>query len=190
MSDASTSHKRRQIGYAVILVVSLILLYFLVVREMRFFRVPSSSMEPTLLPGDFILTLSESAYHRGDIVVLDDPEIASGYLVKRIAGVAGDRVRLEYGALLINGEYASEPYLPEPVNYTMAEEVLVPEGGVFVLGDNRNHSGDSSNWRENPGWEGPCLAVETITGKVRYRYLPVNRMRAIRSYPLTNVSGQ
>ncbi len=90
------------------------------------FRIPSESMESTLLVGDFLLVnkqtaptnpagssdglLPSSAIHRGDIVVFHDPVDATLHLVKRVIGLPGDRLRLHSGRVFINGHPLNEPY--------------------------------------------------------------------------------
>ena len=163
------------------------LLYLFIGRGMRFFRVPSISMEPTILVSDFILTLRQDGYERGNIVVVEDPMVSGDYIVKRIVAVGGDRVSIHGGAVFINGGYASEPYRLEPIDYNM-EEYVVDEGDVFLLGDNSNWSVDSHNWAAGvadsdevrPG----SVPGDTIVGRVRYIYLPVGRMQTMRAYPL------
>lgn len=173
---------RRRVGYVIIILVSVTLIYFLVARGMRFFVVPSDSMNPTIVPPEYLLTLSQETYRRGDVVVLKDPEEAGAYIVKRIVGLSGDILQIRGGALFLNEEYASEPYLAEPMDYEMTHRYEVSEGEAFVLGDNRNWSIDSHSW--NSG-----VPVDDIVGKVRFVYLPFSRMRKILSYPLTNVQG-
>lgn len=157
-------------------------------------------MAPTLYPNDYIATTNDRQYRRGDLIVLADPENKTGYIVKRIVGVAGDTLAIENGVLTINGKYASEPYLQEPMERDMAP-VTVPEGGVMVMGDNRNESEDSSTWQLEPdpklsgndqdarGWQ-KAVPVKSIIGKVRYRYLPLSRRGVIKSFPLTNSEGR
>ncbi len=174
---------RRNAGYVVLLVICLSLLYLLVVRNMRFFLVPSSSMEPTLKPADYLLTLDDEEYRRGDIIVFDDPAEPGSHLVKRIVGVAGDTVRVFDGALFINNEYASEPYIREHMDYFM-DDYTVPEGEIFVLGDNRNYSEDSHIWMQK------SVSLDTVVGRVRLVYLPFDRMQRIHQFPLTNALGQ
>lgn len=169
-------------AYVVILVAAVILGYLLVGRGMRFFLVPSSSMEPTLMREDYIITLREPAYKRGDIVVIREIG-AEEYFVKRIAGVAGDRLSVQYGALFINGEYASEPYIAEPMVYNINPEVTVGQGRVFVLGDNRNDSDDSSV-------DLRTYSVDDIVGRVRFRYYPYRKFGPLHSYPLVNAEGK
>ncbi len=89
------------------------------------FRIPSESMESTLLIGDFLLVnkqvaapgadssaglLPSSAIHRGDIIVFHDPVDASLHLVKRVIGLPGDHLRLHSGRVFINGNPLTEPY--------------------------------------------------------------------------------
>ncbi len=174
-----TSHKA---GLITLLFLLYGLLYLLAWREMRFFLVPSSSMEPTLLRGDYIVTLNHAAYRRGDIVVILDP-MSGDYLVKRIAGLPGDTLLVKGGALFLNGGYASEPYILEPMRYEIAEPVTVPPQRVFLLGDNRNNSDDSHTHRE-------CDPLENIVGKVRFIYYPYDRWGPVSGYPLTGLAGK
>lgn len=166
-------------GLVTILVLCLIGIYYFGFREMRFFIVPSDSMVPTLLREDQIMTLNETSYQRGDIVVAQDDE---GYVVKRIVGLPGDRVMVADGALFLNGKYASEPYILEPMEYLMAP-VVIPEGQVFLLGDNRNISDDDHLTRQ-------ARPMRDVVGKVRFIYYPYERLGPVVSYPLTNASGQ
>ena len=154
-------------------------LYFFGARHMRFFLVPSSSMEPTLYPSDYLITMKEPVYRRGDIVVLRDPNDPDSYLVKRIVGLPGDTIAIAAGALFINGKYASEPYIKEPMQTELAP-INVGEGEYFVLGDNRNQSEDSATWRRG-------VPENSIIGKVRWIYSPISRMGPVSSYPLANL---
>lgn len=194
----TASHK---VAYGVLLALSLVLMFMLGVKGMRFFLVPSGSMEPTLVPPEYLITFEQETYARGDIVVLRDPKLAGSFLVKRIVGVEGEVLSARGGALFINGEYASEPYTAEPIEYIM-EEFTVESGQVFVLGDNRNASVDSHNWRvpgDPPELEDPRdrfrakpegVPVDSIVGRVRFVYLPIRRARIVKSYPLTNLHGE
>ena len=181
---------RRNIAYLIIILVSGALIYFLVVRQMRFFMVPSSSMAPTLVPPEYLMTLKSDEYKRGDIVVVTDPSDLTGFLVKRIVAVAGDVIEIRGGATFLNSHYLSEPYCDEPIDYEMPPFTVRPNE-YFILGDNRNWSVDSHDW--NHGSEnGPRaggVPVGSVVGKVRYVYLPLRQMRAISSYPLAEVAG-
>ena len=150
--------------------------------------IPSESMERTLLVGDFLLVNKQVyappgsltrwllPYHdveRGDIVVFHHPK--PPFLVKRVVGIPGDRLRIEDGRVTVNGLPLDEPYAAfEPAarnpfrdefpakvytdpqvdpawwrqmqSLTSDGELVVPKGEYFVLGDNRNHSLDSRFW--------------------------------------------
>jgi len=189
--DSSGISRTRYVAYICIILSSIVIIYFFAGRGMRFFLVPSSSMEPTLLRRDYLVTMKEKVYHRGDIVVIKDPEDPKGYLVKRVVAVGGDTVAIEGGALFLNGKYASEPYIPEPM-FVDLDPVDIPDGYIFVLGDNRNDSDDSSVWeREVNGKKvrGLPLPVETVIGKVRFIYNPFSRMGTVKSFPLVNSAG-
>ena len=173
----------RAFFYAIVLAVALPLLYFLFIRGLSFYQVDARSMLPTLHPFDHLLTMDAQEYERGDIVVLRDPQDKSEVLVKRIVGIAGDTVESRGGALFVNGHYASEPYTAEPMEYHF-DPYEVPEGHVFVLGDNRNFSVDSHSW-------GPAaVPLENVLGSARFIYLPVERARRLDSYPLRNTVGK
>jgi signal peptidase I len=96
---------------------------FIITFTMQPFRIPSASMEPTLLVGDFLLVNKQvgpevaphifpptSEIHRGDVVVFHFPVDASLHLVKRVIGLPGDRLRLRDGRVFINGSAIAEPY--------------------------------------------------------------------------------
>jgi len=169
-------------AYVLIIACSVVLIYLFGFRGMRFFLVPSGSMEPTLFPGDYLITLTECPYRRGEIVVLKDPEQKGAYIVKRIVAVPGDRVAIEGGALMLNGKYASEPYIPEPMAVDL-DPIQVGANEVFVLGDNRNESEDSSVWKR-------AVGLDTVIGRVRCIYYPFSRMGLARRFPLTNSEGE
>ncbi len=169
---------RNTAAYVVLIVLAVILINLFGFRGMRFFMVSSSSMEPTLNTADMIVVLKQKVYKRGDIVVLRDEREGDGsYIVKRIVAISGDSVSIKNGVLSINGQYVSEPYIKEQMEYKMESPVHVGPGEVFVMGDNRNNSADSSLWQES-------LKVDSIEGKARYVYYPFSRKGPVKSYPL------
>jgi len=107
----------------------------------------SDSMNPTLTRGDVYL-IRVDAYRRahprhGDIVVIKHPEDHE-VLIKRVVGVAGDNIGVLFGRVWINGAWLAEPYIPDvPGVREKAVAETVPTGRLFLLGDNRNYSGDS-----------------------------------------------
>jgi len=182
LSMDGVSPARRVASAVVAVVLILIIGYLFGLRGMRFFLVPTGSMEPTLLRRDYIVSLTERTYHRGDIVVLRDPTEPGAYLVKRIVGMPGDILSIDGGALFINDAYASEPYILEPMMISLNPPIEVPDGQIWVLGDNRNASEDSLTW-------GHGIYLDDVVGKVRFIYHPFSRMGSVVSYPLTNTEG-
>ena len=179
---------------AALLLLCLVGFYFFTYRNVRFFIVPTASMEPTLYPDDMLITIKEPQYQRGDIIVAYDEE---GYVAKRIIGLPGDRICVVDGALFINGKYASEPYIREPMIYNIEQPVRIPKDRFFYMGDNRNHSMDSSvafsSFPETPLETDPMSYlghINAIVGKVFFIYYPYTRLGAVYSYPLTNLDGQ
>ena len=135
------------------LVAALITLILLFTFVGRIIGVDGDSMYPTLHNGDLLL-LQSVGYEpkQGDVVVLTKEFDASdGPIVKRVIAVGGQTVDIDYeaGTVSVDGQVLDEPYInPEeimapPSNYEHATHVEVPEGSIFVMGDNRNHSSDS-----------------------------------------------
>jgi signal peptidase I len=168
-----------------VLIIATLFLHTFVLQPLV---IPSESMERTLLVGDFLLfnkqvyappgrlgrwIMPYRAVERGDIIVFHHAN--PPFLIKRVVGVPGDRLRIADGRVFVNGIALSEPYAafePAPPNasrdnfpasvYSDPEvdidwwrqmqslihngELTVPAGEYFVLGDNRNHSKDSRFW--------------------------------------------
>ncbi len=151
------------------LIVSSVLLA-LVIRAfvVQAFRIPSGSMEDTLLIGDFLLVnkflygakipFSDTRLpairqpKRGDIIVFRSPNPVRGKprdLIKRCVAVGGDVVEVRSNRVFLNGKLQEEPYIKVegPTSpYANMPPVLVPEGHIFMMGDNRNNSTDSRAW--------------------------------------------
>jgi len=138
--------------------------------------VASPSMEPTLKVGTVLIldkfSLSGRTPRRGEIVSFRSPVGSSHDLIKRVIALPGESVEIRDKRVFVDGRELREPY----VVHTRAGERLegddlgpltVPDDGVFVLGDNRDESADSSVWRDPKGARVPFLKLSLIQGVVR-----------------------
>ncbi|HNM37471.1 MAG TPA: signal peptidase I, partial [Anaerolineales bacterium] len=111
-------------------------------------RVDGFSMQPTLQDGEFVLVSKLSYkfgdFQRGDIIVFDFPMNPDEELVKRIIGVPGDHVMVRDSHVYVNEQMLNENYIAQAPLYS--GDWIVPDGTLFVLGDNRNNSNDSKDW--------------------------------------------
>jgi len=129
-------------------------------------RVEGYSMEPTLY-GHQRLIIEKLSYRihppeRGDIVVVRVPQFDK-FLIKRVIGLPGETLEIKNGLVYIDGQPLEEPYVNGAPrgNY---RATVIPEGYVFVMGDNRNNSNDSRAF-------GP-ISIESIVGHAWMRYWP------------------
>jgi len=156
------------------------------------YRIPSSSMEPTLhcgtpqpgclarfsdrvLANRFIYHLRDP--HRGEIVVFKTPAEAEekcgagGTFVKRIIGLPGETVRERDGRIFIDGKLLNEPYVKPPNRDFDSGRWVVPKGRYFMMGDNRAQSCDSRRWGSVPRGNlvGPVFAVYWPPTRIGFR---------------------
>jgi signal peptidase I len=174
-SRASKTRKgSRSLVGMVIEVVVIVAAAFAIAMLVQFFLVKpftihQVSMEPTLMEGDRVL-INRLVYHfrdvkSGDVVVFRSPVNRGEDLVKRVVAVAGDTVAVRDGSLYVNGVARVEPYLLEQHFEGYFPETTVPAGHVFVMGDNRNNSGDSRLF-------GP-ISTDSIIGGAFFIYWPI-----------------
>ena len=180
-------------AFGVALVIALIVRTLL----LQAFKIPSSSMENTLLVGDHIFVnkfiygyhvpytkgriLSFSTPKRGDILVFVFPEDPSKDFIKRVIAVPGDTVEIRQKALLVNGNPVDEPYARyadgrNADGFLRARDnmapVRVPEGKLFMMGDNRDRSYDSRFWG--------FVDMEAVIGKALFIYFSIDWNQGIR----------
>ncbi|HTZ32001.1 MAG TPA: signal peptidase I [Methylomirabilota bacterium] len=193
------THEHAQVGqttfseYLESLLVTVILALFGTSFVVQAFKIPSQSMERTLLVGDHLLVnkfifggrggwydkfLPYRKLERGDIIVFKFPYQDHPHFVKRVIGLPGDHLKIVDQQVYVNGKLLEEPYVVhdpasgyDPLNYTFppvgnqmylslvqpewaheirkyiqGDELVVPEGKYFAMGDNRDHSLDSRYW--------------------------------------------
>ena len=136
------------------LVCSVLAVVVLFTFVIRLIGVDGHSMVPTLQDGDRLLVLNSMLYNDykyGDIVVLRKESFLQDPIVKRVIATAGQTVDIDFstGSVWVDGKLLDEDYINE---LTFLEEgtefpLTVPEGSIFVMGDNRNHSSDSRDSR-------------------------------------------
>lgn len=130
------------------------------------YQVPSSSMMPAIVPNDRILVnrliYGSSLPARGDVIVFERSNDDTPY-VKRVIGIPGDAIEVRNGRLYVNGEEFIVTGA-DVARYSFPPET-VPDGMLYVLGDNRNESADSHVW-------GPLSNYDMI-GRVEYVYWPI-----------------
>jgi signal peptidase I len=154
-------------------IVLAVVLYFGINAISARVRVDGFSMVPTLQDGEYIL-VSKISYKtgtpaRGDIIVFSLPTDQQQDLIKRVIGLPGETISILDGIVSVNGVVLTEPYIAQQPNYD--GEWTVPEGQLFVLGDNRNDSKDSHQWG--------LLPMENIIGKAVLIYWPPPEWKTI-----------
>jgi signal peptidase I len=174
------------------------LLIALVVRTLviQAFKIPSSSMEDTLLIGDHIFVnkflygyhipftkgriLQFRAPERGDIIVFVYPEDKSKDFIKRVVGVPGDTVEIRQKRVFVNGRPLEEPYVRfadgDGIDgFARSRDnlppVKVPPDRLFVMGDNRDRSYDSRFWG--------FVELDAVIGKAMFIYFSVDWSRGV-----------
>jgi len=202
--------------YGEAMVIALVLAIFIRTFFIQAYKIPSGSMEPTLLVGDHILVnkiayglrmpdsifglaipglpLGEYVFHlapvrRGDVVVFVFPlPPRDKDFIKRVIGVAGDRVAVKNGVVWVNGSPMPDPH----AHFEVAAQdrspvsprdnfgpVTVPPGKLFMMGDNRDRSYDSRFWG--------FVDLNDVEGRATVIYLPWNEEKADGASPLSEV---
>ena len=137
------------------------------------YQVPSSSMMPTIMPNDRILVnrliYGSSLPGRGDIIAFR--RVNEDTYIKRVVGIPGDVVEVRNGQLFVNGEDFNVTGA-DVASYSFPLET-VPDGMLYVLGDNRNESADSHVW-------GP-IPYDEVIGRAEYVYWPIGHWTLLSS---------
>ncbi len=159
------------------LLVSLAISAFIIIFLYQPVKVEGTSMMPGLEDQERIF-VNKFVYRwepieRGDIVVFKYPRDTSKSFIKRVVGVAGDKVRIDNGLVYVNGEALDEDYVPsEYADARSYPEITVPSNSYFVLGDHRTMSDDSRDF-------GP-VNERYIYGKAVFGYWPMEKLGRLR----------
>jgi signal peptidase I len=159
------------------LLVSLAISAFIIIFLYQPVKVEGTSMMPGLEDQERIF-VNKFVYRwepieRGDIVVFRYPRDTSKSYIKRVIGLAGDRIRIENGQVYVNGHALDEDYVPS--DYADARsfpEIVVPKNSYFVLGDHRTMSNDSRDFG--------TVNERYIYGKAVFGYWPMEKLGRLR----------
>lgn len=173
---------RAVVEWALVIGGALLIAFLVKTFLVQAFWIPSPSMRETLVENDRVLvnkladTLDD--LHRGDVIVFKRPEDGNPEpqhtegqiedLIKRVVGLPGDELEARDGALFVNGQKLDEPYVSDNTPTNDMDEVTVPEGHVFVMGDNRTNSQDSRVF-------GP-VPEDDIVGRAFLRVWPLSHI--------------
>ena len=153
-----------------IIVVAIVLLIGFFVKPII---VEGASMNPTLQDDDYLL-ISRQSYtfgepERGDIIVFPHHESTEDSLyIKRVIAIPGDHLEIHDGNVYINGELQYEDYIKSGAITEGYVNLIIPEGQVFVMGDNRENSSDSRYFG--------TVNIEEVTGEVFVRLWPLSEI--------------
>jgi signal peptidase I len=159
------------------LVISVAISAFIIIFLYQPVKVEGTSMMPSLEDQERIF-VNKFVYRlepieRGDIVVFRYPRDPSKSYIKRVIGMAGDKIRIDGGQVYVNGEALDETYVPAEYSDTRTyPELTVPPNSYFVLGDHRSMSNDSRDF-------GP-VNQSYIYGKAVFGYWPMDKLGRVR----------
>ncbi len=197
METENLVEKKQEPNFLVDILQSIVIAIFVCIVVYLFIATPNQvygdSMEPNFSDGELLLTnrvvqwfgatdFGQSVgvnYARGDVIVFQKPGAKD--FIKRIIGMPGEKISIVEGKIYIDGQELSEEYIPPEIRTNAGsflmegDEVLIPDGNFFAMGDNRNNSQDSRYT------EVGFISRDWIKGKVILRYWPVNLFSIIGS---------
>ena len=149
----------------------LLTVFFLVIVIGRPYVVDGSSMMPTLQDGDRVFVVpyrGNTTPDRGDVIVIEDVTGSPDLLIKRVVAIAGDRITIGDGQVVVNDELV---YRSTGQRELSPRTSLVPDGHIFVMGDNESHSFDSRSF-------GP-VSMKKVVGKAMFIFWPLSDLKRL-----------
>ncbi len=188
MYSGEHAEKKKGIGRSILSFIVTIAIIVTVAWALRAFvfqayEIPSGSMEDTIMTGDMVfsekLTYYQSDPQAGDIVTFQDPEIPSRTLIKRVIATGGQTVQLIDGKVYVDGEELDEPYTDGKESWPLVSSFgspitypyIVPDGELWVMGDNRTNSQDSRYFGSIP--------ISSVTGRAIFTDWPPESIGAL-----------
>ena len=182
LQATKTNRNTTALSWLIIIIVAIALSYFIRFFIATPYEIPSPSMDDTIAIGDRVMSERVSYYfgepQAGQIITFADPEPnINRTLIKRVIATEGQTVDLIDGDVYVDGEKLDEPYVDDNKSYPLSETLkgveisypyTVPEGHVWVMGDNRDESADSRYF-------GP-VDVATVSGHAFMRYWPLDKI--------------
>ncbi len=176
--DQKPEEKKKESIWDIIKYIILALVIVIPIRAFvaQPFLVKGRSMDPTLHQSDYLI-VDELSYHlrspkRGEVIVFKFPGNPKEHFVKRVIGLPGDTLQIINGEVTVITKDGRTLKLDEPYvknrSYESLEDIIVPEGSLFVMGDNRAESYDSRNWR--------FLPIKLTTGRALVRLYPFKKI--------------
>lgn len=167
----------REIVEVLVLTICIFLVIHFVIQS---YHVDGISMEPNFNSSELVV-VNKTAYlfhapQRGDVIVFHYPVDPTQDFIKRVIGLPGDTIQVNYNQVWVNGVLLNEPYISAPANM-VAQKWTVPANDYFVMGDNRPRSDDSRMWGFVP--------KDNIVGKAVIVYWPISKWQSINTYPST-----
>jgi signal peptidase I len=162
-----------------ILIIVLALLFSFLIRTyiIQPYRVDMTSMVSTLYPNDLVLVdkLSYRLHQpsRGDVIVFQPPLDTKDKYIKRIIGLPGETIEIKNNTVYINEKPLNEPYINSPMLGDM-QLTEIPDGYIFVMGDNRSVSLDSRSFGS--------VRISSVVGKAVVVYWPLNHLETLCAY--------
>ncbi|BBB93212.1 MAG TPA: signal peptidase I [Methylomusa anaerophila] len=162
--------------WVISILIAVVLAFFIRYYIVELYMVEGPSMRPTLVNGERLI-VNKFIYRfkspgKGEVVVFRYPRDPSRDFIKRVIAIPGDTIEIKDGRVFVNGQLQNETYILERTRdpYPLA---TVPEGQIFVMGDNRNNSEDSRS--KNVGF----VPVELLKGKAVTVFWPLDHIKTL-----------